>query len=226
MRRFTWLITTLGWALACGGRAQLTAGENDAAGGVFAGQGGSVPSSAGAAARAGMSGKLGAAHGGSGNVAGTGPVNAGGIGTIGGASAVAGATGTAGTLSAGGSCACDPIECAPGYVRVPNGYDCCDHCLSIACAQERAVYQAYRQPVFDEYATVGCKVDTDCGYYFDANRCGGRTCGIPLAQSVIGEVSAALAAYAEKSCDSGCPTEPEPSCDQPLNAVCVNGRCQ
>lgn len=186
-----------------------------------------------------MSGKSGAGQGGSGNaagagpakggsgdVAGAGPVSGGSPSITGGSSSLGGAIGTAGTMSVGGGCACDPIECAPGYVRVANGYDCCDHCLSIACAQERAVYLAYRPLVLDEYATVACTLDTDCGFYYEANPCGLRTCGIPLAQSVIGEVSGVLGSYAQKTCGSSCPTDPEPPCDDPPHAVCVNGRCQ
>jgi hypothetical protein len=225
MRGFIWLVAPLGWALACGGRVQLTVGENDATGGVSVGQGGSGPANGGADGRAGTSGKAGASHGGT--TAGTGPIHVGGAGTIGGASSVGGAIATAGTASSGGSCACDPIACAPHQELVPNTNDCCYHCEPDAvCAQQLATYLVYRQPLLDKFESIGCKSDAECGYYFDANRCRAMGCGIPMTNRAIATLSQVLNDYSQTNCDPTCPPQPVPPCDGRLNAVCLNGRCQ
>lgn len=226
MRGFTWLIAPLGWALACGGRAQVDISESNAAGGgVTVAEGGSAPSRAGTDGRAGTSGRTRAGQGGA--AAGTGPISAGGAGTTGGVSAVGGAIATAGTVSYGGSCACDPIACATHEELVSNTNDCCYHCEPDAmCTQQLATYLAYRQPLIDKFASIGCKSDMECGYYYDANRCRAMGCGIPMTNAAIAELSGVLNAYSQTDCDPTCPPQPVPPCHQAPNPICLNGHCQ
>jgi len=201
-----WSFVPLCWALGCGGRVQLDVADNQAtggssSGGVSSGQGGAAASGAG---RNGQ-GKSGS-----------------------GANAAGGGVGAGGANAAGGGCACDLIECGPGYHLVANDVGCCYHCEqdSPGCDQQLASYLAFRQPLIDKAGTVGCNADSDCGFYYDANPCQVAGCGIPLSNSVIGDLSVALSLYAQTNCDLSCPPVPVPPCDPVLHTVCLNGHCR
>lgn len=57
---------------------------------------------------------------------------AGGSASYGGAAAIGG-FGMAATGASGASCACQDIECAPGFVQTSNPDGCCDVCVPLPC---------------------------------------------------------------------------------------------
>lgn len=225
-RRVIWVIVPLGWALSCGGRFDQTAAGDDDTAGVSSGQGGSAPARAGAPPQGGVVGKAGASNrAGSGAIGKAGSAAGGAYGTAGaygaggkaigaGGKAIGGGVSTTGGFGQGGECACDPVACAPGYIEVPSPGSCCFHCEPdpLDCRTQRQRYLTMRTQMIEKYSTIGCSKNSDCTYYYEKNACGAQ-CGVPMALSVVQELSSYLDALAQMTCNAACPPSPTPPCD-------------
>jgi hypothetical protein len=226
-RPLGWLLLGASIVSACGGRYEKLPDEGDDA----PGQAGSAPSSGATSSRGGATSRAGTTSRGGTASAGTNgrPGGTGGMFTMGGAVSVAGTPGSSGFAATGGAaCACPAIACAPGYHPVPNPDGCCFHCEQdplMQCGLQHAQYANYRAQVTEKYATLGCKVDSECGFYFDKNQCAGA-CPIPLPNEAIMPVTVQLNDYAQMQCLPGCPPEPIPPCLPTLPPRCVMNRCQ
>ncbi|HEX2871262.1 MAG TPA: hypothetical protein VHP33_08400 [Polyangiaceae bacterium] len=143
-------------------------------------------------------------------------------------SAGRGGTSTAGTGSAGTSpvCACDPIDCGPGYVEVPNDDGCCFHCeRSVdACELQTEAYVAYRDELIARYSSFGCMQASDCLVFYIQNRCD-DSCQLTVTGARRAVIDG-LNNYATVSCNDTCFPYPKPDCGVPPAAVCSNGRCE
>jgi hypothetical protein len=205
MRARAWLFIPLGWAISCGGR-YLETGETsyEVAGGTSS-VGGSVSTQGGKS-----SGSAGKAPGGKGG-------------------AGAGGNAKGGTMNTGvaGSCACDPIACAPGYSPVPNAGGCCFHCeVDLArCATARENHAQFRRQVIEKYSSLGCQVDSYCSLYYEMNQCG-SFCGVAMPTRLLKELDAVLNADAEQNCWADCPPIPTPPCEPPSVPLCRDGVCR
>ncbi|MDF3064867.1 MAG: hypothetical protein K0R38_468 [Polyangiaceae bacterium] len=209
-----WVVVSLGWALACGGRLERgddgdesLGGSRTAQGGAPTGQGGSVQAQSGSASRAGSP-------------------SAGGVGTAG-TLGVGGATG-AGGVGTGGGCACDPIACPPGYISVPSPSGCCTECQIDyqSCELQRENYTYYRKAVLFKYAPYECKTSSDCTNYYDKNECQLYSCGEVLDAASWAAVDAELNAFARMNCNPACPPPPVPPCVPPPIPTCFKGTCE
>jgi hypothetical protein len=138
----------------------------------------------------------------------------------------AGSGGKGGAPSTGGGCACDPIACAVGYVQVKNPNDCCSHCEldASACARARQDYAEFKRQLLDKYSSVYCYASTECGIYYEANRCG-SSCGIPIFAGLLKDLDANLTNYANANCPADCPPVPIPPCEPPAGPLCLEGAC-
>jgi hypothetical protein len=215
LRRATWLLLSLTWAMACGGRYQ-SSGDDDEPGGGSTGQGGTGATSAGTPSRGGSSSGGKVSGGGKG---GTISVGTGGATTMGG-----NAIGGFGTA---GACACDPVVCAPGYMTVPDPGGCCFHCeLDVKrCDQAHADYRRLRQDMLEKYRSSGCTSDSDCTVYYEKNACDVNGCPLIVPLNTIMSFASNLDSYAQMSC-TGCPTEPLHPCAPLPPMLCRMGRCQ
>jgi hypothetical protein len=215
-RRASWLLLSLAWAMACGGRYQSSDDDDDAGRGAT-GQGGGSATTGGTTGRAGTGTSAGGKISGT---AGTVSVGTGGATTMGGAPAVGG-------FATAGTCACDPIACAPGYKPVPDPGGCCFHCEQdvMGCAQAQADYRRLRQEMLDKYRSDGCATDNDCTVYYTKNACDVNGCPVVLPVRTVMSFVSNLEGFAQMSC-TGCPTEPRLPCEAVPPMLCRMGRCQ
>jgi hypothetical protein len=202
--RGVWLLIPLSWAVSCGGR-YLEPGEAsyDVAGNTSTVGGGST-----------QAGKPG-----SGSAASAGKASGGKGGTA--------TSGGAGNVGVGGACACDPIDCALGYVQVPNEGACCFRCeLDLTkCNAARADYASFRQELLIKYSSTYCQLASDCSIYYEMNACGSR-CGIPIPTVVLEDLDTNLSVYAKERCAADCPPTPTPPCEPPAAPFCAEGACR
>lgn len=210
LRRPSWLLLSLAWAMACGGRYQ-SSGDDDDPGTGATGQGGSGSAIAGTPGRSGTS---------------SGGKATGGVGGAGGAITTAGAP-IMGGVGASGPCACDPILCPPGYLTVPNPDGCCFHCVVdlMRCERARGGYRQLREELLETYRSTACSSDADCTYYYEKNACEATGCPLVVPVTTLMSLTSILDNYAQMSCD-GCPPEPAPPCVPPPVGLCRMGRCQ
>jgi len=236
---------------ACGGRFVQTGDEG---GGADTGTGGGTGS--GATLNRGATSSMGAvgqgARGGSASVGGKAAM--GGGASVGG-KATGGTFGVAGMTSAGGSCACPAIDCAPGYVLVPNPNGCCAHCENacnyvmcpgIACASgyhlEQLSGQCCASCVLDDCAAQRAAYRDFRQQLFDKySTLGCMTdtdcsiyyeknqcaigCGSPIPSSAISNLDANLQSYAQLNCTPSC-MNPIPPCEAPIAPSCFKSHCE
>ncbi len=205
--RFGWIVVSLCWAMACGGRYYQRADGDET--------GGTASSSAGTPS--GGSQPFGAAAGSAGT---SGSISTGGV------------TGTSGFGTGGGAvagtCATGPIGCAPGYIAVTNPDGCSFQCQldSRECTRQREDYEGYRKAVLYKYTRYECSTNADCLIYYDKNECQVSSCGAVINTSSWMSIESELNVFASMHCNPACPPALVPPCEPPTDPVCFKGVCE
>jgi hypothetical protein len=92
-----------------------------------------------------------------------------------------------------------------------------------ACVTGKQKYHDERQALLDKLAASGCKVDADCGVFWENNACV-STCGVVVPSVGMAAASTELQNSAAELCSS-CAPIPVPPCVPPQPVSCKQGQC-
>jgi hypothetical protein len=120
---------------------------------------------------------------------------------------------------------CPALTCPTGTHQETLAGDCCPSCVANPpdpCLQGKQNYAAFRQQLFDKYASSGCKNSSDCILVFEGNACA-QVCSVPLPTTLASSFSSNLFSIAATDCAT-CPPPATTICAA-MTAACLNGKC-